>query len=366
MQQDTLQHAMAWTVPTFDAATAIRGSPLHRVRNGDPRRSEFLELTVYPKVYDGSTAAANVVRKILTDLADATHISPEHLRIVNSEPVSGEVRSVRVSWQSYVWWWEWDMLGGLEVLRSALNDHGRHVALWSNAPTVDKRCCAKLIFKGTANRSTCLDPVSARIWTQKFFPSMGVQLSVEAQSNRGHHSSTLSIRCQCPTDVDVLASILTVHTPTVQSNSVRLQRPTDQINVQFPTCLVSPQRTDCEQFYLLDALDKWVAEFNSKHEAAETLLPCENGERSMLVSKSFVVMPSSMGLAQFITDQMPYFGHPFEFCYELNERNLIPRKEAEEKKRLQTEEIMRQFEIRLENVTRILSAFRQCLDSLGL
>lgn len=314
---------MSWILPTFDPAAALQSSPQHRFRNGNPRRSEPLELTAFFKTPISNATAVESMRELLEDVAQNTPLDPSLLRIVSRSSPSGQQTSVRISWGSLGWWQSLDLVAGLEFVRNALNDHGQHEVHWSNASTDDKRSCAELTFEPPPGLS--LDHRCA----QELCTGAGVQLA-ETPKRQGR-TGTLSIRCFRPSDVDKLSSVITAH-PEFESRSVQIAAPTDCINVPYPTCIASPERSHREIPYLLEELDEWVAEFNAKHESSEALLSLENGDRVQHVHGSCVVaVPSSMALAQYLIDRLPYYGNVWEFCYSLNERKLVPR-EVDQKK----------------------------------
>lgn len=311
---------MTWVLPTFQATEVLQKSTAQTLRNGDPKRCSSLELIAYANGDDSNPA--KTMKHFLDVVGKPLGIDPKLLRVTRDV-----YPSVRISWMENAWYQvafeeAWDMVGALDLIRAELNARDHHEVFWSNAPiagskVTDKRNCATLAFDEDGD--TPMEDSSAELWAKEFFSSAGAHVQVlhsEAQQTCSR-TKIVSIRCLLPSDIDKIASRIAARDPVAKSHNTHLHRP-PVIDIQFPTCIASPNRSEDSAPLLLKELDMWIAQFNLAHRTNESLLLLKNGERTETVFDSCVVMPSSMGLAQYLTRHEPHRGSPFEFCFELN------------------------------------------------
>lgn len=101
--------------------------------------------------------------------------------------------------------------------------------------------------------------------------------------------------------------------------------PSAVIPVPYPSTVATPNRTILTNAALLQELNGWVDKFNKAHGANERLRDISKGRQIQRVHEYIVAVPSSVGLAEFIEQQTPVAGLPYELAFRLNEAKLVPR-----------------------------------------
>lgn len=380
------------TRPTASQASATSSvtpasrTSLNRVRNGDPRQANAMELIVYGRAHHHHSTAVSVMEGVLRRL-QGKNIGTERLRVRPADPGAlYRQHAVRIAWAQDVWGRDWDLVARLEEIRKELKAE-KCEAFWSNCAAEDMRSCAVVCFTPPSPLnadSVRFTPEAATTWLRNFCASAGFETveivaeevkPAELRNTSGRGSTNqpegrkkdgvfrVLTRLFTPSDLEALEKKVSEEKPEFASHSVEVSRPRNRINLTHPTSIASPDRTEADMAWLVEELNDFVALYNEQHGTQECLLLLDSGQQAELILDSYlIVTPSSLGLSQYLCSQTPYYGLPYESCYQLNGRQLMPQQEAEEKERQQAQRSLNKLRTDVQQLWNAAEDNRKKLD----
>lgn len=332
-----------------------RSTRRNDLANGSAKDSP-IELVVFGfactnKDADGNPTAVTTVREVLLAiepvLAEEQAINVRKLQVALSEGGPEHQPTIRIRWHEAMWMRDSDLMAGMQLVMDELRKFSLEI-FWANAKKTDCRNRATFTRQLKADIQTPLgdttypplsepDPTA---WMATNCPDAHSDIArstiLEPAAGSDENKQMVQVDFYHPSSVDLVEQLFrdhyfAYHVRTFHGVS-QFQRATNQILTTSPATIVSPRRFDYDAddvLNLLQELDTWTDLYNSTFHAAKCILEID-GQRGRLVhDEHFVVVLSSVGLAEFITRQTPSCGHPYELLYELNGRDLVPPAEAE-------------------------------------
>lgn len=327
-----------------------------------------IELIVY-----GFKESQNIVQTLRSALCDVAQphqgIEPfafhtDQLLVRELEHVARQQTSARICWDPGMWTSGLDLVKEMGTVKSHLQERGYEV-FWASTAGQDHRSTVKFSTVPVENRHyLTIRPGFApdrTTWVQTACSEELYQDIADSRVVYGNNreEDTVEIDFRHPSSVDKMMALFDSDKRRqwfkMTVGITQFSRIRSQIPIAHPAMIASPDRGHYGREGLLAALDKWVAEYNATFKTTERLLPWEDGSRGKFVFETnFVVLPSSVGLAQFIAQQQPRHGYPFELLYDLNGRCLVPASQAAAKLELERLQEVRYVHKRLKRIERRL------------
>lgn len=326
------------------------GAKRNDLTNGTAEDSP-IELVVFGfpcthKDADGDWTDLATVRGVLQSIEPImmeNAINVRRLQVEISDP-PGKQRTIRIRWHEAMWMKDTDLVAGMEAVMSELRKRGLEV-YWANAKKTDTRTSVTFSRQlknipapvGDATYPPLAEP-DPTAWMVRQSPT--IHTDIASYSTRtctdeaNVRTETVHVLFHHPSSVDLLEALFKdggADRLRASDGITGLQRAQTQIITTFPTTIASPCRLGYDAHDvddLLEELDCWVSRYNDGHATSERLLDVGGAKGRMVYDAHFVVVPSSVGLAEYLASQRPRCGHPYELLYKLNGRGLVPAAQA--------------------------------------
>lgn len=379
-----MSHASEDDLPTPSHRVCIHRDPRQQDLANGEWQNHPIELIVYDldtrRHPDNNGSLVKSMRHILYDLGgklpEDIKTSRGELVVSASPPHPGCLqKTVRITWAPGKWNQKVDLVRGMELVKNELEKLG-HEVFWANAAASDCRTAVRfktcLPDKGGVNNTPRWpfrerEPVD---WMGTFCPFElcdDVEITVvKGDFKTRYAGNTIEIQLKRPWMVDRMEDLAQTGQEWFERDYglTGFHRSPAQIPITYPTMIASPGHLEFDVDGSLAELHCWVSAYNEAFHTNECLLKSEDGKEGVIVRypkiTNLVVTPSSLGLAQYLTQQKPRAGHPFEMLYELNGRFLLPKSEAEaaiEKEKHEAES---------KKIDTILRRLKRIQDHLGM